>query len=168
MFDIPACPRKDSGYSHCHFGTLERESVCFWFGHDARLDARLACGLLRCLTSVDSYRLAQCTPSYHHVSLGLMDAQTRVWVHLVCVGSSTVGVCRVCGHISMQLWVVICRWLGKHDGEVHALTKHAKLCLSSTPTKTGKAHKLSNLSRYARIVLKTSPGIAECERQKNA
>ena len=106
-------------------------------------------------------------PSYHHVSLGLMDAQTRVWVHLVCVGSSTVGVCRVCGHISMQLWVVICRWLGKHDGEVHALTKHAKLCLSSTPAKTGKAHKLSNLSRYARIVLKTSPGIAECERQKN-
>ena len=69
----------------------------------------------------------------------------------------------------MQLWVVICRWLGKHDGEVTALTKHAKLCLSSTPTKTGKAkaHKLSNLSRCARIVLKTSPGIAECERQKN-
>ena len=55
----------------------------------------------------------------------------------------------------------------KHSGEVTALTRHAKLCLSSTPTKAGKAHKMCNLSRRARIVLKTSSGIAECERQKN-
>ena len=49
-----------------------------------------------------------------------------------------------------------------------ASTRHAKLCLSSTPTKTGKAYKLCNLSRRARIVLRTSPGIAECERQKTS
>ena len=58
IIDITACPRKDYGYFHCHFGTPESKIVCFWFGHDARL----ACGLLSCPTSVESYRLAQCTP----------------------------------------------------------------------------------------------------------
>ena len=48
IIDIIACPRKDYGYFHCHFGTPERKIVCFWFGHDARL----ACGLLSCPTSV--------------------------------------------------------------------------------------------------------------------
>ena len=56
----------------------------------------------------------------------------------------------------------------KHSGEVAALTRHAKLCLSSTRTKQAKlTQDVQPVSRRARIVLKTSPGIAECERQKS-
>ena len=96
-----------------------------------------------------------------------MDAQTRVWVRLVCVGPSTVGICQVCGHISIHLWAygslsvvgLEAQWRGDR------FDKACKVIFVNS-YKAGKAHKMCNLSRHARVVLKTSPGIAECERQK--